>query len=205
MRKLVVLQLTAFLLISGTLGGMFVFTPVYDEVHGRIVSVICLSCLKLQPKASLNFTFETANEQPHPDFLLQHLATGPLFLHYSADVCQACDVMLPFIQSYVNLSFNKTDFVTTTVTVHETNLTYIYINIDHVSQEMKDTIDLYDKEQISGLPMFTLLTLGYDAGFVKPAYASLYGEQPMEVISHLTIHGLELYHQNKAGYDQPHH
>jgi len=204
MKKLLILQLTALLLITGILGGMFVFTDVYNEVHERIVSVLCLSCLKLQPRTSLDFTFVTANEQPHPLFIQENLTNGPLFIEYSADVCNACDVMMPVIQTYLNMSYNKTDFVTKTVTIQETNITFIYINIDHISTELRKTIQIYDKANISGLPMFTFVTLGYDNGFVKPAYTSIYGEQPIELISSLVSDMIELYRHNQAGYISHH-
>ena len=60
MNKMLVLQISVLMIVSGSLGGMLVFTDVYEEVHSGIVSVLCLSCLKLEPKSKTDFTFETA-------------------------------------------------------------------------------------------------------------------------------------------------
>ncbi|MFH1101698.1 MAG: hypothetical protein V1726_06660 [Methanobacteriota archaeon] len=204
MRNMLVVQLCTILLISGALGGMFVFTDVYNEVHSRIVSVLCLSCLKLQPKTDSAFTFTTANGEPHPSFVLENLTTGPIFLHYSADVCRACDIMMPIIQDYLNVNYSKQEFFTKTITMKNTNFTYIYMNIDHISKETRESLDIYDKANSSGVPMFTFITLGYDGGIIKPSYTSVYGEQPLTLIDGLTINMIEIYKQNQAGYI-PHH
>jgi len=204
MRKMLVLQLCTLLLISGTLGGMFIFTDVYTEVHSRIVSVLCLSCLKLQPKTDSSFTFTTANGAPHPSFVLENLSEGPLFLHYSADVCHACDIMMPIIQEYLEVNYSKQEFFTKTITIKNTNFTYIYMNIDHIPKELRDSLAIYDKANSSGVPMFTFITLGYDGGIIKPSYTSVYGEQPLSLIQGLTENMINLYIQNQAGYI-PHH
>ncbi len=52
---MIVLQISALIIVSGSLGGMLVFTDVYEEVHSGIVSVLCLSCLKLEPKTKTNY------------------------------------------------------------------------------------------------------------------------------------------------------
>ena len=170
MKNIRIAQLTSIILVSGLLAGMFVFTPVYEEVHSRIVSVLCLSCIKLDPKTGANFTFQTANGKPHPSFVVKNLTKGPVFLHYTEDVCHACDIMLPIIQHYFNVTFTKEEYFSKTVQINNTNITFIYINIDHVSKELRDTLDIYDKDNISGLPMFSLITLNYDRGIVKPFF-----------------------------------
>jgi thiol-disulfide isomerase/thioredoxin len=204
MKKILVVQITTFLLVAGFFSGMLVFTPVYEEVNSRIVNVLCLSCLKLTPVVERNFTFVTANGEPQPDFVLDNLTKGPVFLHYSADVCEACDKMLPIIQSYLNVSFNKSDSFSSTITIQHTNITYIYINIDHTSKERRSSIDIYDKVQKKGVPMFTFITLGYDNGLVKPVFASIYGEQPRSLIEALTSDIIDLFHQNHEGFTHSH-
>jgi hypothetical protein len=61
--------------------------------------------------------------------------------------------------------------------------------------------------------MFTIVTLGYDNGDVKPRYTSLYGTlatygcvtdaQRLAFLQQLLRESIEMYEQNEAGY--PHH
>ena len=55
MKKIFSIQIVTLLIFSGGLGGMLFFTDVYDEVYSGIVSVLCLSCLKLEPKTKTYF------------------------------------------------------------------------------------------------------------------------------------------------------
>jgi len=71
MKKMLAIQITALLPISGSLGGMLVFTDVYDEVNARIVSVLCLSCIKLEPKLDLDYRYDTVEGKNHPNFVLE--------------------------------------------------------------------------------------------------------------------------------------
>ena len=107
MKKIFAIQIIALLLISSALGSMFFFTDIYDDVHSDIVSVLCLSCLKLKPKTKVDFTekdfiFETANGKPPPYFVIDNLTRGPVFLHYSEDACYGCDIMYPVIKGMRN-------------------------------------------------------------------------------------------------------
>src|SRR5512136_1949319 len=105
MKKFIVLQVCALIVISGVLGGMLAFTPVYDEVRSGIVLVLCLSCLKLEYKTIVNFTFEPTHNQSYPDFVLENLTKGPVILQYSGDACAGCDVMYPVVEELFNISF----------------------------------------------------------------------------------------------------
>jgi hypothetical protein len=213
MKKFVVLQVCALVLISGALGGMFAFTPVYDEVRSGIVLVLCLSCLKLEPKTVSDFTFETVNGVPHPEFVLENLSEGPVFLHYSGDACAGCDVMYPVIKNLFSIEFGKQDMFHTLVTFENATVSYIYVNIHHTTDTLRDAQPIYDKDLIAGIPMFTLVTLGYDNGKVKPKYTTLYGtltsygattdDQRIEFLQQLVRESIEMYKQNEAGY--PHH
>jgi len=77
MKKMIVIQISALLLISGGLGGMFLFTDVYEEVQSNIVLVLCLSCMKLEVNTIKEYTFETANDAPRPDGVVDTVTTGP--------------------------------------------------------------------------------------------------------------------------------
>ena len=104
MKKMTVIQISILILLAGSLGGMFVFTNVYDDVESGIVRVLCLSCIKLEPKTNIEFTFNTVDNEPHPSFILENLTKGPVFLHYSEDACQGCDVMYPVIKDLFDVS-----------------------------------------------------------------------------------------------------
>lgn len=207
MKKLLAIQFSTFVLISGALGGMVLYTDVYDDVRFGIVSVLCLSCIKLDPKSVVDFTFDTANLQPHSDFVLGNLSKGPVFLAFREDVCLGCDIMEPIIQDIFEVEFEKEETVVKTVIFNDTNVTFIHINLDHASQELKDSFFVYDKDNVGGVPMFTVITLGYDRGFVKPYYSSVYGTLNLEenierkaFLLEFIQDGIDLFNQNKAGH-----
>ena len=210
MNKMFAVQVTAFLLVSGALAGMFVFTPVYVEVRDGIVLVLCLSCLKLEPKAISEFTFETAGDASHPEFVLENLSQGPVVLFYSGDACAACDVMYPIIKQLLSVEFGKQDIFFEQVIFEDTQISYIYVNIHHTTEELKESQSIYDKDAISGIPMFTVVTLGYDNGLVRPKYTSLYGTltslgsstdaERLTFLQDVLRDSINMYNDNKAGY-----
>jgi len=213
MKKFVVLQVCVFIVISGALGGMFAFTPVYNEVRSGIVLVLCLSCLKLEPKTLADFTFVTVDNQPHPGFVLENLSHGVVFLFYSEDSCAGCDVMYPVIKDLFSVEFGKQDMFHTRVTFENATVGYVYVNINHATDELRNSERVYDKDQIHGNPMCTIVTLGYDNGKVRPKYTSVYGTlttfgcqtdaERLVFLQQLVHESIEMYNQNKAGY--PHH
>ena len=208
MKKMLVLQISALIIVSGSLGGMLAFTDVYEEVHSGIVSVLCLSCLKLDPKTKTDFTFETADGEPHPDFVLENLTKGVVFLHYSEDACPGCDIMRPILQELFNITFGKEDTVYEIIGFEDLDVAYFYANIDHTSEEMKNSFQIYDKDHIGGLPMFAIITLGYDKGIVRPYYTTIYGtlgldndEDRFTFLTELIQESIDIYNQNSEGYN----
>ena len=104
-KKILTFQITLLIVFAAGFSGMVLFTDAYDEVFTRIVSVTCLSCIKLDPKTSSEYLFDTVNNQDHPDFVLENLTKGPVFLAYRKDVCKACDEMEPLLPvSYTHLT-----------------------------------------------------------------------------------------------------
>jgi hypothetical protein len=210
MKKFFAIQICALLLVSGALGGMLAVTPVYNEVRSGIVLVLCLSCLKLEPKTNTEFTFLTADNRPHAGFVLENLTKGPVFLHYSGDSCAGCDIMYPVIKDLFNIEFGKQDMFSTIATFEGTPIPYIYVNIHHTTDELRDAQVIYDKDHVGGIPMFTIVTLGYDNGDVKPKYTTLYGTlatngcdtdaQRLVFLQQILHQSIEMYEQNKAGY-----
>jgi hypothetical protein len=209
MKKFLALQITALLLISGTLGGMFAFSNVFQDVRDRIVLVLCLSCIKLEPKTTREYTFKTTNNAPHPDFVLENLTKGPVFLHFSETVCAGCEVMFPIVKDLFHIEFGKQDRFWRTIQFEDQNITYIYSNLDNTSDALQNAFPLYDKDDIGGLPMFVIITLGYDHGTIRPYYTTLYGTlnvntdtERTALLMELMHESIELYHENKPGYQQ---
>lgn len=209
MRKFFVAQITIILIFAGGLSGMFLSTDIYENVQSRIVNVLCLSCLKLEPKTIVDFVFDTANEKAHPEFVIENLTIGPVFLHFSEDVCHGCEVMHPVIEEFFNISFEKTDSVYEVKKIQNTSIVYFYINIDHTTQDLRNSLYIYDKDNVQGLPMFTLISLGYDKGIVKPYYTSVYGtlkdtdQDRLDFLSSILQEGIEIYGENIHGFLQP--
>jgi hypothetical protein len=210
MNKFRIIQILAILLIVGDLGAMWATTDVYDEVEDRIVRVLCLSCIKLEPKTDASFTFETVDGAAHPSFVLENLTKGLVFLHYTEDVCKACEIMLPVINEFFGTSIEKKDEFSATIELLGGTVTIIYINIDHREEYFNEPFYTYDKDNIGGLPMFTIISVGYDKGIVKPYYTSLYGtlaldtdEDRLEKLTDVFTDAIELYEQNSEGYSYP--
>lgn len=208
MKKMIVIQISALLLISGGLGGILLFTDVYEEVQSNIVLVLCLSCMKLEVKTIKEFTFETANDEPHPDFVLDNLTKGPVFLHYSEKACPGCDIMYPIIKQFFNVEFEKNEMFYEMVNYENSSVSYIYTNIDYSSEEMRDSLSIYDKDHVHGLPMFSVVTLGYDRGTIRPYYTSVYGtlgfdndEERISLLTELMQESIDMYNQNWEGYN----
>lgn len=205
---MLVIQISALLIATGSLGGMLLFTDVYDDVQSGIVSVLCLSCIKLDPKTQLDFTFETATGQLHSHFVLDNLTKGIVFLAFREDVCTACDIMEPILQEIFSVEFGKEETFFETVIFDDINVTFIHINIDHASNELQDSRLIYDKDHVGGVPMFTVITLGYDPGFIKPYYTTAYGtlnlddnKDRKELLTKIILDGIDLYNQNFKGYN----
>jgi hypothetical protein len=207
MKKSFILQITALFIVSGLLLGTLFVSNAYEETRARIVEVLCLSCIKLEPKTIQEFTFDTDNNAPHPYYVTENLTKGPVFLHYSEDVCAGCEVMFPIIKQLFNIEFEKQDMFSKTVTFDHANITYIYVNLDHTIDVLENSFPLYDKDEIGGLPMFTIVTLGYDHGTVRPYYTTIYGTlnvptdaERTSLLQEILTESIGMYQQNKAGY-----
>lgn len=163
----------------------------YRETEDRS-SILCLSCLGLNPKTTLEFRFDTANGEDHPDFVKEPLKNNPVFLDYSTDGCKYCDEMRPKIHELKEVFGDEITFIDE-------------INLDHTSSEKEDSFNIYDVEDKDAVPLFVIITLGYDKGIVKPYFASGYGllnkhsaDHAKEVLNDLFKESIELYDQNKG-------
>jgi len=210
MSKLIVLQICVMVIVGGGLSATLFYTDTYDDVKSRIVSVLCLGCLKLDPKTMLDFTFNTANNADHPLFVLENLTIGPVFLRYRDDVCSACDQMEPVIKEIFGVTYSIEEQFYKTLKFNEANVTFIHINLDHTGQEEGSSFGVYDKDHMNGVPMFTVVTIGYDHGLVKPYYTTAYGtlgknrnEDRKEILTQIVEDGISIYMQNAEGYTFP--
>lgn len=208
MKKLIIFQLSLLIVISGSLTYMIVETDVYDRVQSGIVEVLCLSCLKLEPKTESDFIFDTSNGQPHPNFIFENLSKSIIFLHYSEDACHGCDIMYPIIKDLFSIEFGKEDMVYDIVNFDDFDVVYYYINLDHTNDVMRNTFPIYDKDDIRGLPMFTIVTLGYDKGIIKPYYTTLYGTlnldndfDRLDYLKDILHQSIDIYLQNYEGFN----
>jgi len=190
---------------------MFFYTDIYEEVQANIVETLCLSCIKLKTKTSTDFIFDTATGQPHSDFVVEDLKNiGPVFLHYSEKACPACDIMYPIIKDFFDIDFQKDKSYETLVTYKNTTISYIYIYLDDSStpDDRVESFDIYDKDFVQGLPMFSFITLEYHhGGDIKPFYTTLYGafnsntEERVYTLTNLMDETIDLYDRNKGGFE----
>ncbi|PKK86147.1 MAG: hypothetical protein CVT48_02485 [Thermoplasmata archaeon HGW-Thermoplasmata-1] len=162
-------------------------------------SVLCLSCIKLEPKTDIEFIFETANGKAHPGFVLDALKTRPILIDYSQDNCKGCEEMHPYFVTLGEKYGNGCEF--------------LYINIGHVDSATRETFNTYNiLGAQGGTPMWVMVTLAYDTETqgVRPAFAVGYGflaeegdskptpEKGAERLEQLVLDGMMLYKQNAA-------
>ena len=209
MKKFAAVQISILVIVSVSLAGMLYYTDIYEKTQGGIVEVLCLSCIKLYPLTSTDFVFETATGDPHPDFIWESLRDGPVFLHYSEDACAACDVMFPSVTEFlqVNPIKDKSYHTLTSYNDQPVHYYYIYLDDEATSQEHLDTFNIYDKDHIHGLPMFSVVTINYaHSGIIEPYYTTLYGQfedtdpQRIQFFSELMDEAFVLYDENLPGF-----
>ena len=116
--------------------------------------------------------------------------------------------MEPVIKDVFGVSYDTKDQFYTTVLFGDTNVTFIHINLDHTNEAGRTSFGIYDKDHVNGVPMYTIVTLGYHPAHVKPYYATGYGflgeESPqdargllMDIITEATV----IYQENQVGYN----
>jgi hypothetical protein len=209
MKRIFALKIVIITILAIGIGEM-VYSGTYDDIHGTIVSTLCLSCIKLDPVSRLEFVFETATGDEHPEFVLENLTTGILFIEYRSDVCKACDDMAPIIKDIFHLSFEKEDTLYEHLNYSGSVVNFYHINLDHATDIQIDSFDMYDKDQRMGVPMFVVITVKYDRGAIKPCFTAAYGtlgldtdEERRDFVLDMLNDGINLYEQNSAGYQYP--
>jgi len=208
-KEVLVFQIAALVALSTGLGYMFAFTDVYNDVLNDIVSVTCLSCIKLSPVTTVEFTFDTYKGRPHPEFVLENLSNGPIFIAYRSTVCEFCDVMDPVIEKVLNIEhINQQGFLTFNIDYNGTDLFFLHINKSEAPEVYSNSQLVYMKDVFeTSVPMFTMVTIRYHRGVVEPYYSTAYGilgqetfEGQKQALTSIIEDGIRLYEENKAGY-----
>jgi hypothetical protein len=198
--KLLVVQISMFVIFSGAFTGMIIYTDVYSNIKSIIVDTICLSCIKMDPVVKFEFTFETSNNKPHPDFVLDNLSKGPMFLAFRADVCAACDIMDPIIDDVFNIKYGLSEMFYKEINFQGSNISFFHINKDPPYEIETDAYYTYMQEGKDMVPMFVMITLGNNSGTMEPYYMTAYGtlgkhhdEERKEYLIQMVEKGIELY------------
>jgi hypothetical protein len=134
-----------------------------------------------------------------------------VFLEYSGDSCAGCVEMYPVIKQLFHVEFGEKEMFYKTITFENYTVTFIYINIHHTTDYLKNSQEVYDKDGAKVVPMFSIVTLGYDNGVIRPYYVTLYGtliaygydtsEERIAYLSEILHESIEMYKQNKEGYN----
>lgn len=202
--KKMVAQALAVLVFAGAGTGLLLTTDVYEDIYETIVATTCYSCIKMDPLPNLEYSFETANGEPHPSFILQNLTTAPIFLGYRLDVCAACDIMDPIIQDVFDVSFAMDELAYELVEFHGSSIHFYHINLDHSAGAFKDSFTTYGG---MGVPLFVVVTLDNNNGTIEPTYAIAEGtlglptEEGRKLFLELMVHGaITQYEQYQEDY-----
>ncbi len=205
MNKLFVFQIIILIVLSSIIVGMFLFTDGYEKIHQQIVSETCLSCIKLEPI----FEYEWNVKDNNPGFVLENLSKGPILLAYRIDVCHKCDEVEPVLMDIFNVTFEKEDVFYKTVEIKDTSVTFIHINKDHSSNILRNSQKKYDNKKIGGVPMFTMISIGYHRGFIKPYYATFYGglgedtnSERREIFENVIDESIGMYNEHIHAYEK---
>jgi hypothetical protein len=175
MKKLFAIQIFLLIIFSVTLGGLLVFTDIYNDVKSNIVEQTCFSCLKLDRIASLDFTFDTVDGRSHPDFILDNLTKGPVFIVYGSNSCSACKITDSVIKQTLNLDYDDQELLFEIIDFEGYNVGFFHINVDEHHGEFLESFYTYDKDRQNGVPMFVIITFGNNSGVIEPCYTTAYG------------------------------
>ena len=205
MKKLVVLQISLFIVFTGVFVGMLAGTEIYGNIKLTIVDTTCFSCIKMGPISQFVFTFKTLNNKPHPDFILENLTEkGPIFLAFRQDVCASCETMESLLKDIFNVEFGKKELYYQTINHSGTDIVFYHINIDDPYEKETESFYVYDKDNRGGVPMFVFITLGNNSGNIQPyfitAYSTLGKETEAErktYFNEMISTGLSYYKKNK--------
>ncbi len=143
----------ATMVIGISLGGYS-----YNET---ISEVTCLACLGLNPYNDLEYSFETVNGAPHPDWVTEPLEDKVVLIDFTQRTgtgCAGCDEMAPVISELEREYEGDVEFI----------IVYMFEN-----DEREDAYGIYSGGKI-GVPTFIIVTLDEDSdGTVKPYFGKM--------------------------------
>jgi thiol-disulfide isomerase/thioredoxin len=167
-----------FLIIGSAAG-------VYSTLQ-ELMETPCLGCLGLYPSFEIEFTFSTVDGKPHPDWVLDALEDGPVFIEFTQndEVCKPCARMRPKVEA---LERDYNDIVTFfIINTWEKEFREVFKGDENIKpitkEEILDAYRPYDVENFGGgdgwaTPTFVIVTLEKDDdGKIKPYFGTGYGE-----------------------------
>ena len=219
MRRMQIFQIIMLLVFVISFFSVIFTTDVYDEVQRKIVEEFCLSCVKLKPNTIKEYRFETANEAPYPDFILENLSKGPIIIDYRITFCPGCEDLEDYILSKVfNITFpnpledDENKEIPDLIYIHRqfknTNITFIHFNTDDNNSLDVPPDGIYAKSRYifdiigdGGNPMIVFVTYGYNHGFIEPCYSTFYEIDSQEQLLELIYESINLYNEHKEAHD----
>lgn len=176
-RQLLGIIIVAGFLIIGTAAGSYYLLE-------DLMVAPCLGCLGLYPNIELEFRFETVDDQEHPEFVLERLNEGPVFIEFTQndENCAPCARIRPKIKELEDEYSEEITFFIINIDVNEK--TMVFKNDEQVEpisdSEEKEYYQIYDVEKIAGglvaTPTYIIVTINEDDdGNIRPSFAVGYG------------------------------
>lgn len=149
----------------------------------------CLGCLGLYPNIELEFRFETVDDLEHPEFVLDQLTEGPVFIEFTQndENCPPCARMRPKVKELEEEYSDEIAFFI--ININENEKAMFFNNDEHVEpvsdSEEEEYYQVYDIEKIAGglvaTPTYIIVTINEDEdGNIRPSFAVGYGEYKEE-------------------------
>ncbi len=166
-------------LIIGSAAGMY-------STLQELMETPCLGCLGLYPSFEIEFTFETVDGKAHPDWVIDALDDGPVFIEFTQndEVCKPCARMRPKVEALEREYSDTVTFII--INTWEKEFREIYKGDENIKPITKEEIlaayQSYDVENYGGddgwaTPTFVIVTLEKDDdGKIKPYFGTGYGE-----------------------------
>lgn len=179
-------QFLGFILIIGFLiiGSSAGIYPILQE----LMETPCLGCLGLYPSFEMEFTFETVDGKPHPDWVLEALEEGPVFIEFTqSDIrCPPCAEMRPKVERLEKeFKDTVTFFILKKISNNEREFKMVYKSDEKIEsiteEEILEAYRPYDQQNFGGgdgwaTPTFVIVTLEKDNdGKIKPYFGTAYG------------------------------
>jgi thiol-disulfide isomerase/thioredoxin len=172
-----IIMILGFLII-GSAAGSYGFLK-------NLMEAPCLGCLGLYPSFEIEFTFNTVDGKPHPDWILDALDDGPVFIEFTQDDinCPPCARMRPKVHELEDEYSDTVVFFIINVN-HNENAKFFKDKEEIISvtdSEETKVYNTYDVENVGkgrpATPTYIIFTFEKDEdGTVKPYFAVGYGE-----------------------------